>query len=191
MGAPSGPAPPLLCWQSRSSPEAENNSGTGRQLPFVSCCRTSSICSSVRKSQKPSIISTASLVPATIRSRLLRCCSSTVGLITSRPNPPSAAALSSSSEGSRPTRTPATARRIGTSAGRQAGWVRKDEVRCWCRSASDCDCGGKRIGTTPPGTHRPQVPPPRPAGEQRSAPDSASAAPAAVMASGSGECCPS
>lgn len=65
---------------------------------------TSSICSSVRKSQKPSIMSTASLVPATTRSRLLSSCSATVGLIT-KPRP-----------GSSPTRTPATALRSGTSA---------------------------------------------------------------------------
>ena len=40
----------------------------------ISSCLTSSICSSVRKSQKPSIMSTASLVPAITRSSVDSSC---------------------------------------------------------------------------------------------------------------------
>mmetsp|Transcript_10607 Transcript_10607/g.29274 ORF Transcript_10607/g.29274 Transcript_10607/m.29274 type:complete len:258 (+) Transcript_10607:470-1243(+) len=79
-----------------------------------------SISSSVRKSQKPSIMSTASRVPAIIRSSVLDSICATVGFTTNWPS-------------TRPTRTPATAFFMGTS-------------------------------------------------------DNASAAPAAVIASGSGEC---
>ena len=87
-----------------------------QQPTSAAAAPTSTICSSDRKSQKPSIMSTASDVPAITRSRLLSACSSTVGL-TTQPRP-----------GIRPTRAPATALRSGMSArGRGRVWR---EGRC-------------------------------------------------------------
>ena len=103
-------------WEARGVPEKQHISlgqqweagdvpGTAKDTSLGQHGKlTSSIWSSVRKSQYPSIMSTALSVPAMIKSSLLSSICCTVGFTT---NP---------SSGSKPTRTPATAFFNGISA---------------------------------------------------------------------------